>query len=118
MASAENGNFGQTETASSLPTSFESEKQGLGRTSGRAVSLGLEPNPEYGTEPLEVLNHQTQTTLGRYPLSNLVEGQTVNMVAPVPVHSAAPLGVTRIRLVWTELDGVWHKVRAQLGLWA
>jgi Ca-activated chloride channel family protein len=120
MATAGDGNFEHIETASSLPTFFESELQGLTRTSGRTVSLGLEPNPEYGAQVLEVLNNLTQNSLGRYQLGNLVEGQPVNVVVKmnlsVPARSEAPLGVTRVRLAWTGLDGVRRKVRTQLDL--
>lgn len=120
MATAGDGNFEHIETASSLPTFFESELQGLTRTSGRTVSLGLEPNPEYGAQVLEVLNDLTQNSLGRYQLGNLVEGQPISVVVKlqlsVPARSEAPLGVTRVRLAWTGLDGVRRKVRAQLDL--
>ena len=120
MATAGDGNFEHIETARSLPTFFESELQGLTRTSGRTVSLGLEPNPEYGAHVLEVLNDLTQNSLGRYQLGNLVEGQPVNVVVKlklsVPARSEAPLGVTRVRLAWTGLDGVRRKVRTQLDL--
>ena len=120
MATAGDGNFEHIETASTLPTFFESELQGLTRTSGRTVSLGLEPNAEYGAQVLEVLNELPQNNLGRYQLGNLVEGQPVNVVARlqlrVPERAEAPLGVTRVRLAWTGLDGVRRKVRTQLNL--
>jgi Ca-activated chloride channel family protein len=120
MATAGDGNFEHIETASSLPTFFESELQGLTRTSGRTVSLGLEPNPEYGAQVLDVLNDLAKNNLGRYQLGNLVEGQPVNVVVKmklsVPAQSEVPLGVTRVRLAWTGLDGVRRKVRAQLDL--
>lgn len=120
MATAGDGNFEHIETARSLPTFFESELQGLTRTSGRTVSLGLEPNPEYGAQVMEVLNNLTLNTLGRYQLGNLVEGQPVSVVLKMqltaPVHSTLPAGVTRVRLAWTGLDGVRRKVRTQLDL--
>ena len=120
MATAGDGNFEHIEAARSLPTFFESELQGLTRTSGRTVSLGLEPNPEYGTRMLEVLNDLTLNNLGRYQLGNLVEGQPISVVAKLqlttPAQSKAPLGVTRVRLAWTGLDGVRRKVRAQMDL--
>ena len=126
MATAGDGNFEHIETAGSLPTFFENELQGLTRTSGRTVSLGLEPNPEYGAQVLEVLNDLTQNSLGRYQLGNLVEGQPINVVvrlqltAPAQGDIHAPstptFGVTRVRLAWTGLDGVRRKVRAQLDL--
>ena len=56
----------------------------------------------------------------RYQLGNLVEGQPISVVVKlqlsVPARSEAPLGVTRVRLAWTGLDGVRRKVRAQLDL--
>ena len=120
MATAGDGNFEHIETARSLPTFFESELQGLTRTSGRTVSLGLEPNPEYGTRVLEILNDLTQNSLGRYQLGNLVEGQPISVVVKLqltaPAQSSTPLGVTRVRLAWTGLDGVRRKVRGQLDL--
>jgi len=120
MATAGDGNFEHIEAARSLPTFFESELQGLTRTSGRTVSLGLEPNPEYSTRVLEILNDLTQNSLGRYQLGNLVEGQPISVVVKLqltaPAQSSTPLGVTRVRLAWTGLDGVRRKVRAQLDL--
>ena len=120
MATAGDGNFEHIEAARSLPTFFESELQGLTRTSGRTVSLGLEPNPEYGTQMREVLNDLTQNSLGRYQLGNLVEGQPLSVVVRmqlrVPAQSGVPLGVTRVRLAWTGLAGVRRRVRAQLDL--
>ena len=120
MATAGDGNFEHIEDARSLPTFFESELQGLSRTSGRTVSLGLEPNPEYGTQVLEVLNDLTLNHLGRYQLANLVEGQPVQLVARLqltaPEGQGALIGVTRVRLAWTGLDGVRRRVRTQLDL--
>ena len=101
MAAAGDGNFEHIETADTLPTFFESELQGFTRTSGRTVSLGLEPNSKHGAQILEVLNDLTQNTLGRYQLGNLVEGQpisVVNLQLGVPERSASPLGATRVCL--------------------
>ena len=126
MATAGDGNFEHIETARNLPTFFESELQGLTRTSGRTVSLGLEPNPEHGVRVLEVLNDLSQNSFGRYQLGNLVEGQPISVVVKLQltapeqgdIHapSTPTFGVTRVRLAWTGLDGVRRKVRAQLDL--
>ncbi|GGR35924.1 vWA domain-containing protein [Deinococcus ruber] len=120
MATAGDGNFEHIEDARTLPTFFESELQGLTRTSGRTVSVGLEPNPQLQGEVTEVLNDLVRNSLGRYQLGNLVEGQPLNVVArvqvTVPINAASPLGVTRVRLAWTGLDGVRHSIRAQLDL--
>ena len=120
MATAGDGNFEHIETAGSLPTFFENELQGLTRTSGRTVSLGLEPNPEHGAQVLEMLNDLELNSLGRYQLGNLVEGQPISVVVNLQLTASASgqalLGVTRVRLAWTGLDGVRHTVRAQLDL--
>jgi Ca-activated chloride channel homolog len=120
MATTGDGNFEHIETTSSLPTFFESELQGLTRTSGRTVSLGLEPNPEYGVQVLEVLNDLKRNSLDRCQLGNLVEGQPLSVVVKLqltaPAQRSFPAGVTRVRLAWTGLDGVRRKVRTQLDL--
>ncbi|MGY2894398.1 vWA domain-containing protein [Deinococcus sp. UYEF24] len=118
MATSGDGNFEHIEQASKLPTFFESELQGLTRTSGRTVSLGLEPNAEYRTEVLEVLNDLKVNEFGRFQLPNLVEGQPISLVVRLRVKapSAGPIGVTRARLAWTGLDGIRRKIRAQFDL--
>ncbi|ULH17479.1 VWA domain-containing protein (plasmid) [Deinococcus sp. KNUC1210] len=120
MATAGDGNFEHIEDARTLPTFFESELQGLTRTSGRTVSLGLEPNPQLRGEVSDVLNDLVRNSFGRYQLGNLVEGQPLSVVArvqvTVPADTTIPLGVTRVRLAWTGLDGVRHSIRAQLDL--
>lgn len=119
MASAGEGNFEHIEHARTLPTFFESELQGLTRTSGRTVSLGLEPNPEHRAEVLDVLNDLQRNAFGRLQLPDLIEGQPVQLVARLRLNvpaTAGPVGVTRVRLAWTGLDGVRRHVRAQLDL--
>jgi len=118
MATSGDGNFEHIEQAGKLPTFFESELQGLSRTSGRTVSLGLEPNGEYRCEVLEVLNDLQRNGFGRLQLPNLVEGQPINVVARVRL--TAPVqgipGVLRTRLAWTGLDGARQKIRMQFDL--
>ncbi|MFC4640203.1 vWA domain-containing protein [Deinococcus hohokamensis] len=121
IANAGNGNFEHVEDASRLPTFFEEELQGLTRTTGRMVSLGLEPNPEFGVRVTDVLNAFERNEFGRLQLPNLVDGQPVDVVVTLNVpaqdqRAGQPQGVTRVRLAWTGTDGQRHKVRAQLDL--
>lgn len=118
MATAGDGNFEHIEVAHTLPAFFESELQGLTRTSGRTVSLGLEPNREYRCEVTEVLNDLQCNEFGRLQLPNLVEGQPVNVVAKVRLTAPdrGTVGVLRTRLAWTGLDGVRQKLRLQFDL--
>ena len=56
IAEAGDGNYLHIEDAGLLPTIFERELQGLILTTGRRVSLGLEPNSREDVEVAEVLN--------------------------------------------------------------
>jgi Ca-activated chloride channel family protein len=121
IANAGDGNFEHVENPSRLPTFFEEELQGLTRTSGRMVSLGLEPNPERGVRVSDVLNDFERNSFGRLQLPNLVGGGPVDVVVTLTVpaqveRSGQTLGVTRVRLAWTGTDGTRHKLRAQLDL--
>ncbi len=118
MATSGDGNFEHIEEAGKLPTFFESELQGLSRTSGRTVSLGLEPNGEYRCEVLEVLGDLQRNEFGRLQLPNLVEGQPLSVVARIRLTAPdrGVTGVLRARLAWTGLDGVRQKFRAQFNL--
>ncbi len=121
IADAGDGNFEHVEDPARLPTFFEEELQGLTRTTGRMVSLGLEPNPEFGVQVQDVLTALTRNTYGRLQLPNLVDGRAVEVVVtltvPAPAQPAGrTLGVTRVRLAWTGTDGKRQTRRAQLDL--
>ncbi|PTA68574.1 vWA domain-containing protein [Deinococcus arcticus] len=121
IANAGDGNFEHVEDPGRLPTLFEEELQGLTRTTGRIVSLGLEPNPEFGVQVASVLNDFARNSFGRLHLPNLVDGQPVDIVVnlKVPGLTQRPgdtVGVTRVRLAWTARDGQRHRLRAQLNL--
>lgn len=119
MANAGDGNFEHVEDPARLPTLFEEELLGLTRTSGRMVSLGLEPNPEFGVEVRDVHNDFARNGFGRLQLPNLVEGQPVDVVVSLAVPSREPgqkIGVLRARLAWTGTGGVRRRVRVQLDL--
>jgi Ca-activated chloride channel homolog len=121
VASAGGGNFEHIQHARQLPDFFEGELQGLSRTSGHTVSLGLEPNPEYGVQVTEVLNDLLTNEFGRLQLANLVGDQLLSVVARLRLQApalgtAASIGVIRARLAWTGLDGVRRHLRTQLDL--
>lgn len=121
MATAGDGNFEHVETPSRLPAFFEEELLGLTRTTGRVVSVGIEPNPEHRVRLQDVLNDFRRNEFGRLQLPNLVGGQAIDVVAQLAVPSTDTLlgetiGVARVRLAWTDAEGVRHKLRAQLNL--
>jgi Ca-activated chloride channel family protein len=119
MADAGDGNYEHIEDAGDLPGFFQAELQGLTRTTGHTVSLGVEPNPAVGSLRQEVLNDLPRNDLGRWQLPNLIAGQPVEVVFTVQVPAqprAGELGVTRVRVAWTDREGRRHRVRAQLDL--
>lgn len=121
MANAGDGNFEHVEDAARLPTLFEEELRGLARTTGRVVSLGLEPHSDVGVTVAEVLNDLRPNALGRLMLPNLIDPHPVDVLVTLRVPAAATrdarrLGVTRVRLAWTDARGARHTVRAQLDL--
>lgn len=119
VANAGDGNFEHVEDPARLPTLFEEELRGLTRTTGRMVSLGVEPNPAHGVRVTDVLNAFDRNAWGRLQLPNLVAGQAVNVVVvlSVPAQAAGTtLGLTRARLAWTGPDGQRHHLRVQLNL--
>ena len=119
IADAGDGNFEHIENPADLPRYFEQELQGLSRTSGHTVSLGIEPNPALGSRRHELLNDLPRTDTGRAKLPNLIQGRPTDLIFTVHVpaqHLANDLGVTRIRLAWTDRAGQRHVQRAQLNL--
>lgn len=119
MADAGDGNYEHIEDASALPAFFSAEMQGLTRTTGQTVSLSIEANPVLGSVRQEMLNDLPQNALGRWMLPNLVDGRPLEVVFTVHVPAQATtstLGVTRVRLAWTDRSGARHRLRAQLDL--
>lgn len=119
MADAGDGNFEHIEDEEALPGYFRAEMQGLTRTTGHTVSLGVEPNPALGSRRVEIVNDLPRNDLGRSQLANLVDGRVLEVVftVQVPAQPEAPdLGVTRVRLAWTGRDGLRRKTRTQLNL--
>lgn len=119
MADAGDGNYEHLEDEEALPAYFAAELQGLARTTGHTVSLGIEPNPALGSRRVEVVNDLPRNELGRSQLANLVDGRVLEVVFTLHVPAqmeTADLGVTRVRLAWTGRDGVRRKARVQLNL--
>ena len=119
MAEAGDGNFEHIEHASQLPGFFEAEFNGMSRTTGHTVSLGIESTPELGSLRQEVINDLQRNDLGRAMLPNLIVGRPLEVVFTVQIpaqHEQADLGVLRLRLAWTGRDGIRRKQRVQLDL--
>ena len=119
LATAGDGNFEHVEDPAKLPSFFESELQGFSRTFGRTVSLGLEPNPEFGVTVADVLNDLPRNTFGRLQLPNLQGAQPIDVVTRLQVPAqpgrGGPLGLMRVRLAWDDAQGR-QRLRAQLDL--
>ncbi|NTY02587.1 VWA domain-containing protein [Deinococcus sp. JMULE3] len=119
VADAGDGNFEHIENPADLPRYFEQELQGLSRTSGHTVSLGIEPNPALGSRRHELLNDLPRTDTGRAKLPNLIQDRPTDLIFTVHVPAqpeASDVGITRIRLAWTDRSGQRHVQRAQLNL--
>ena len=120
IAEAGDGNYLHIEDASLLPTIFERELQGLILTTGRRVSLGLEPNSREGVEVAEVLTVLKTTSTGRLALPNLLDGQPVDVLVRLrvrrPLNAGALQGVMRARLAWDGPTGERGSRRDQLNL--
>ncbi|PYE51996.1 vWA domain-containing protein [Deinococcus yavapaiensis] len=116
MATAGDGSFEHVEDATRLPTFFEEELQGLTRTAGRTVSLGIEPNPEFDVRLMDVLNDFKRNDHGRLQLPNLVAGQVIEVVATLQVpaqlgREGLSVSIANVRLAWTDLEGTRHARR-------
>ncbi len=78
MANSGDGNYYYIESPQQLPDIFQTELQGLMATVGHTVSLGIEP--QAGVEVAEVLNELEVNRKGRYQLTNLVIGNSIEVV--------------------------------------
>ena len=94
IADAGDGNFEHIENPADLPRYFEQELQGLSRTSGHTVSLGIEPNPALGSRRHELLNDLPRTDTGRAKLPNLIQGRPTDLIFTVHVPAQHPPGPT------------------------
>jgi Ca-activated chloride channel family protein len=101
MARAGDGNYFYIESPRQLPDIFQTELQGLVRTMGHYVSLGIEPQD--GVTVLDVLNDLERTSYGRLKLSNLIGGIPIEVVIRLNVARPNRLGeLCRFRLAWND----------------
>jgi Ca-activated chloride channel family protein len=114
MATAGEGNYYYVESSRQLPGLFQSELLGLMTTTGRNVSLGLEPR--HGVTASDVLNDFERTGYGRLMLPDMVVGMPVGVVVRLNVPPLNGGGVLcHFRLAWDEPGGsLQQKVRAVL----
>jgi len=102
MARAGNGNFYHVQNAADIEAYFGLELQGLTRTFGRSVSLGIEALN--GVEVLRVLNPVDRTPRGRLKLSDLVHGKPLEVVLELLVPAQKEVqDLCRFRLAWTDV---------------
>lgn len=101
MAKSGDGNYHYVESPNQLPDIFQSELQGLMRTFGNAVLLGVQPRG--GVALAEVLNDFDQTPGDLYKLPNLVAGMPVLAVLRLVVPPLASESVlANVQFEWTE----------------
>jgi Ca-activated chloride channel family protein len=112
MATAGKGNYYYVESPRQLPFFFRSELLGLMATTGRNVSLGLEPR--HGVTVSDVLNDFERTRYGRPMLPDMVVGMPITVVVRLNVPPLKGGGVLcRFRLAWDEPGG-----SLQQNMWA
>jgi Ca-activated chloride channel family protein len=116
VANSGDGNYYYAETVSQLPAIFGAELQGLMATFGHKVSLGLEP--QNGVEVREVMNELEQTSTGRWMLSNLITGDSREMLVRLTVPAQArECDLLFVRLAWDDAQtGARRTQRAAFSL--
>ncbi len=101
MAAAGDGNYYYVESSKQLADLFQTELQGLMATTGKRVSLGIEPRP--GVAVLDVLNDLPKNPNGRLMLPNLAVGMPVDVVVRLAVSEMRRGGeILGVRLAWDE----------------
>jgi Ca-activated chloride channel family protein len=99
VALSGDGNYYYIQSPGQLPDIFRTELQGLLRTVGSKVSLGIEP--QNGVTVTDVLNDLEKTEYGRLKLSNLISSLPIEVVVRLsvpPMPQEAEL--CRFRLAW------------------
>lgn len=101
MALSGDGNYYYIESPQQLPDIFQTELKGLMATSGKTVSLGIEP--QGGVTVADVLNDLERLPTGRWKLPNLVAGMPVIVIVRLNVPPMPKEGeLCRFRLAWTS----------------
>lgn len=103
MADAGNGNFYHIEDPSDIEALFQVELQGLSRTFGTGVKLGLEELA--GVELLRVVNLLERDETGRLRTADLVHGSPIDLVFELHVPALAQAkDLCRLKLSWTNVE--------------
>lgn len=103
------GNYYFIQNPEQLPSIFGAELQGIMATVGQKVSLGIECLGE--VQLVDVFNDLDKTEFGNYKLSNLIAGNTIDMVLrlKIPaVNESAPL--VDFRLAYDETETKSRKI--------
>jgi Ca-activated chloride channel homolog len=103
MARSGDGNYYYIRSPQQLPNIFSQELQGLMGTIGTGVTLGIEP--QAGVEVAEVLNELTVNSKGRFQLSNLVVGSSIDVVVRLKIPAIdRETDLCYFRLAWNNPD--------------
>ena len=101
IARSGDGNYYYIESPQQLPNIFQTELQGLIATIGHTVSLGIEP--QSGVEVVDVFNDLDKNLYGRYQLSNLVLGNSIEVVLRLKVPAITQAtNFCSFRLAWND----------------
>jgi len=109
MAQSGDGNYYFIESPEQLNAIFQAELQGIMATMGQKVSLGIQPGANVVL--LDVFNDLDKTEFGRYKLSNLVSGNTLEVVVRLkvpPQYGDKPL--CELRLAWNNSESEQRRV--------
>jgi len=109
MAQSGDGNYYFIESPEQLNAIFQAELQGIMATMGQKVSLGIQPGANVVL--LDVFNDLDKTEFGRYKLSNLVSGNTLEVVVRLkvpPQYGNKPL--CELRLAWNNSESEQRRV--------
>jgi len=103
MAAAGDGTLAQIESPQQLADLYASELQGLARTVGRKVSLGI--RAKHGARVVDVLNDLPQTTAGNFQLPNLRYDQELGVGVRLQLPAWAPnQEIASVRLAWRSRE--------------
>lgn len=103
MADAGNGNFYHIESPDDIEALFQVELQGLSRTFGTGVTLGLEELA--GVELLRVVNLPGRDESGRLRTADLVHGSPIDLVFELIVPELCRAqDLCRLKLSWTNVE--------------
>lgn len=115
MAKSGDGNYYYIESAVQLADIFQTELRGLMATTGRRVTLALEPAP--GVVVADVLNDLERDDRGRLVLPNLIVGMPVEVVVRLQVPAQPGTDHNRLcgfRLGWLDAQGAEQSKEAAL----